>query len=93
MVYPFLVLYFATLSVNMIMQPLIAGRYFGRKAIGSIRGSTMAFTTPLGIAAPIYLGWVYDSTGSYLTAFTVIASLLVASSIFMSLARAPKPPA
>ena len=93
MVYPFLVLYFATLAVNMIMQPVIAGRYFGRKAIGSIQGSSMAISMPLGLLAPVYLGWVYDTTGSYANAFTVIASLLVISAIFMSLARPPKPPA
>jgi sugar phosphate permease len=92
MVYPFLILYFATMSVNMIMQPAIAGRYFGRKAIGSIRGTSMAFAMPLGIMGPVYLGWVYDTTGSYMTAFTVIASLLTVSSIFMFLARPPKAP-
>ena len=93
MVYPFLVLYFATLSINLIMQPLIAGRYFGRKAIGSIRGSSMVVAMPLGIMAPVYLGWVYDSTGSYETALTVITLLLAVSSIFMFLARPPKAPA
>jgi len=93
MVYPFLILYFITLSVNMIMQPLISGRYFGRKAIGSIRGSSMAFSMPIGLLAPVYLGWVYDTTGSYRNALTVIALLLVLSAIFMSLARPPKPPA
>lgn len=91
-VYPFLILYFVTLSVNMIMQPLIAGRYFGRKAIGSIRGSSMALGMPIGLIAPVYLGWVYDTTGSYRNALTIIALLLVLSSIFMSLARPPKPP-
>ncbi|MDP6632529.1 MAG: hypothetical protein QGI51_03380 [Dehalococcoidales bacterium] len=52
----------------------------------------MAFAMPLGIMDPVYLGWVYDTTGSYMTAFTVIASLLTVSSIFMFLARPPKAP-
>jgi len=93
MVYPFLILYFATLAVNMVIQPLVGGRYFGRKAIGSIRGTSMAVTMPLGILAPVYLGWVYDTTGSYVTALSVIAFLLAISSVFMFLARPPKPPA
>ncbi len=93
MVYPFLILYFATLSVNLIVRPLVVGRYFGRKAIGSIRGSSMAIAMPVGIMGPIYLGWVYDTTGSYVSALALITLLLAVSSIFMFLARPPKPPA
>ncbi|MFC2056434.1 MFS transporter [Chloroflexota bacterium] len=92
MVYPFLILYFITMSINLIVRPLIVGRYFGRKAIGFIRGSSLVAVMPLGILAPVYLGWVYDTTGSYETALTVIVSLLAASAIFMFLARPPKPP-
>jgi len=92
MVYPFLVLYFTSLAVNMIIQPLIAGRYFGRKAIGSIQGTSMAVTMPVGLLAPIYLGWVYDTTGGYTSALTLTSSLLAFSSLFMFLARPPEPP-
>ncbi len=93
MVYPFLILNFVTMSISMIVTPLLGGRYFGRKAIGSIRGSSMAVSTPMGILAPIYLGWVYDTTGSYAAALTLIASLVACSALFMFLARPPKPPA
>ncbi len=67
--------------------------YFGRKAVGSIRGSSMFFMTPVGIAAPIYAGWVYDTTGSYITAFTAAGILLIAAVVLISLALPPKPPA
>ena len=92
MFYPFLILYFITISVHMVVQPLVVGRYFGRKAIGLIRGSSMAIAMPLGIWGPIYLGWVFDTTGSYITALTVIALLLAVSSIFMFFARPPMLP-
>jgi len=91
-VYPFLVLYFISLAVNIIIHPLIAGRYFGRKAIGTIQGTSLAITMPIGLIAPIYLGWIYDTTGSYTSALTLTSSLLTLSSLFMLLARPPKPP-
>ncbi len=90
MVYPFFILYYITISLYMIAQPVIAGRYFGRKAIGAVRGSSMTVSMPVAILAPVYLGWVYDTTGSYTSAFTVLASALAISALFMFLAKPPK---
>ncbi|MFC1953531.1 MFS transporter [Chloroflexota bacterium] len=91
-VYPFLILYYGTLSVNLIVRPLVVGRYFGRKAIGSIQGTSMAIGMPLGIMGPIYLGWIFDTTGSYVTALTVITILLIISAVLMFMARPPALP-
>jgi len=71
----------------------MVGRYFGRKAYGSIQGSKMMFIAPFSIAAPIYLGWVYDTTGSYITGFVLFTVILALSVVVMSLASPPKPPA
>ncbi len=71
----------------------IWARYFGRKAIGSIRGTSQMLMAPIGIAAPIYAGWVYDTTGSYKIVFTTIAVLLTFATVFIALALPPKPPA
>ncbi len=68
-------------------------RYFGRKGFASIRGTTMLVLSPFGVIAPIYAGWVYDTTGSYISAFTLFAALLALSAVIMSLIRPPKPPA
>ncbi len=75
-----------------LMHPITA-RYFGRKAFGSITGIISMFTTPVGAIAPIYAGWVYDTTGSYMTTFTLFAVLLVFSTILASVILPPKPPA
>tara|TARA_B100000315_G_scaffold238118_1_gene255576 strand:- start:527 stop:1774 length:1248 start_codon:yes stop_codon:yes gene_type:complete len=75
------------------MFNVMVGRYYGRKAFGSIRGVSMTLATPVGVAAPIYAGWVYDTTGSYITAFSVFALLLPLSAVLIFLARPPKPPA
>ncbi|MFC2016119.1 MFS transporter [Chloroflexota bacterium] len=75
-----------------LMSPMRA-RYFGRKAFGSIHGTAMMLTTPAGVVAPIYFGWVYDTTGSYITGFIVVAAILAFSAVFASFVLPPKPPA
>ena len=69
---------------------LILGRYFGRKAFGSILGTMIAFISPVGLLAPVYAGWIYDTTGSYITAFITFVWLALFSTITMFFVRAPK---
>ncbi|MFC2008055.1 MFS transporter [Chloroflexota bacterium] len=71
---------------------VIIGRYFGRKAWGSIAGSTSVFRASLAFVAPVYTGWIYDTTGSYIIAlitFTVVASFSI---LVMIMTHAPKSP-
>jgi len=83
---------FAT-GINFMLTYLIRARYFGRKAFGSIHGTMMMIITPAGVIAPIYAGWVYDTTSSYLTAFTLYTALLIFAAIILPFAKPPKPPA
>jgi cyanate permease len=69
---------------------VIMGRYFGRKSFGKITGSGMVFQAPLSLVAPVYAGWVYDTTGSYVAAFSLFAVLAAFAAIATSLARAPR---
>ena len=71
---------------------VIGGRYFGRKAFGSIRGTGMAIMAPVSIVSAIGAGWIYDTTGSYISAFVIFAAALTATTIIVSMARPPKPP-
>ncbi len=71
---------------------MIRAHYFGRKAYGAIGGSAQMFVMPVGLIAPIYLGWVYDTTGSYLAAFTLVTALLAVGTILMCLIPPPRPP-
>lgn len=93
MVYVFLILYGfgngATVPLKLTMQ----GRYFGRKAFASIQGTAIMFGAPASFIAPIYAGWIYDITGSYVIAFITLAALAALVTFLMCLARPPKPPA
>ncbi|MFC1908635.1 MFS transporter [Chloroflexota bacterium] len=71
---------------------LILGRFFGRKAFGSIFGSTGAFRAPLSFIAPIFTGWIYDTTGSYTTALITFVILASLSTLVMIMVRAPRQP-
>jgi MFS family permease len=72
---------------------LLIGRYFGRKAFGSIFGSCMLFNAIPQLISPVYAGWIFDISGSYITALTVFAALVAASAIVICFAVAPKAPA
>ena len=74
-------------------NPLIRARYFGRKALGSIQGISSMLQTPVAVIAPIYAGWIYDTTGSYSRAFVQFAVLLGIASAVALFNLPPKPPA
>ena len=77
----------------MVLLTMVMARYFGRKAYGSIRGTLLMFQAIFGMAAPIYAGWIYDTTNSYTTALNLCAALAGLAAILMAFARPPKPPA
>ena len=93
MVYVFLTLYGFGSGATVPLQLTMQGRYFGRKAFASIQGTAILFAAPLSLIAPIYAGWIYDTTGSYATAFITLAALATLVTFLLCLARPPKPPA
>jgi len=92
MIYVFLILYGLGSGASSPLRIMIGSRYFGRKAFGSILGSILMVEAPLGFLAPIYSGWIYDTQGSYITAFITFAALATFSAFLMFLVRPPKPP-
>ena len=93
MVYVLLILYGFGSGAATPLYLLMLGRYFGRKAYGSIHGSTALLRAPVQLVAPVYAGWVYDTTGSYMTAFIVFAAVATLSTIIICIVWPPKPPA
>jgi OFA family oxalate/formate antiporter-like MFS transporter len=93
MVFIWFILYGIGQGAGHTINPLIIARYFGRKAYGSIRGSLIMMSTPVGIIAPMYAGWVYDTSGSYISAFYLFGILLVVSAVLACFILPPKQPA
>lgn len=75
------------------LRMTIGGRYFGRKAFASIQGSSMMFAAPVALIAPVYAGWIRDTTGSYISAFVLFTVLAGVAAVLMSLVRPPRPSA
>ncbi|MFC1954247.1 MFS transporter [Chloroflexota bacterium] len=93
MIYVWFIFYGIGMGGGFVLASMLRARYFGRKAFGSIQGSSSAFMTPVGVIAPVYTGWIFDTTGNYISAFMVVAGLLILSGIITSFIISPKPPA
>jgi nitrate/nitrite transporter NarK len=73
------------------MDIIIRARYFGRKAYGRVQGLATIISAPVSFAAPIFTGWIYDSTGKYTIAFILFTVLTGLSAFTLLFARVPKP--
>ena len=91
-VYAFLILYGFGGGAFVPLDIVIRSRFFGRKAYGSIQGSSVIFSAPISFLAPVYAGWRYDATGNYTDAFILFAALAAFGAFLMLLIRVPKPP-
>jgi nitrate/nitrite transporter NarK len=69
---------------------LILGRYYGRKAFGSILGTIVAILSPLGLFSPVYYGRIFDTTQSYNLAFVTALVLAIAATVTMFFVRIPR---
>jgi len=91
-IYIWFILYGLGQGLTITISPLMRARFFGRKAFGSIQGIAAMLMTPIGVAAPIYAGWIYDTTGSYEIAFIQFAVLLGVATVLSLFLLPPKPP-
>jgi cyanate permease len=91
-VYVFVVLYGFTMGIRYVLYPLTRGRFFGRKAYGSIQGISSLISLPASIISPIYAGWIYDVTGSYSSVLVQGIGLLAFASIAFLFMTPPNPP-
>ena len=68
------------------------GEYFAGKSFGKIMGISAVPMTFFSMIAPIVAGIFYDRSGSYMTAFILIAVTGFAGSLIFLLAKKPVPP-
>ncbi|MBI2848181.1 MAG: MFS transporter [Chloroflexi bacterium] len=92
-IYVWFVLYGAGMGLHQPATPLLRARYFGRKAFGSIQGTTTLLMTPIGVLAPILTGWIYDTRGSYTMAFIMLAGAFIVTGFLFPILKPPKRPA
>jgi len=88
-IYVFLITSGLSSGAGVPILTVTLGRYYGRKSFGAIFGVLRAIQAPFASIAPVYAGWVYDTTGNYITAFAQFAVLIIISSICLLFVRPP----
>jgi len=66
--------------------------YFGREALGAIRGSATPFQLGTNAFGPILAGAAFDLTGSYTAAFVPFTVAYLIAAMALVIARKPKAP-
>ena len=78
-------------GIGFASEGVLYPRYFGVRAIASIRG--LAFTVSVAAAAgPIIVGVTFQVTGSYAVAAVLMAMIPIAVGLLIFVVRSPKPP-
>lgn len=62
------------------MTPILPGMladHFGQKYFGAIYGVSVLFLTGGNVIGPVFGGWIFDTTGTYLAAFLTATALSI----------------
>ncbi len=74
------------------MSWTLIGDFFGRRSFATLRGVADAVGSFMSAGTPVFLGWMFDTTGSYRDALIPMVVLyLMAALLFWSLPRAKLP--
>ena len=92
MAYLFALLYGIGFGGRVPLTTAIRGEYFGRKAFATIMGVSQLPMNLAMIFAPLFAGYMYDTTRRYVVPFTVFAALCYFGAVLMLFVRKPAPP-
>ena len=86
----FAVLYGIAFGGRSPLMTAIRGEYFGRKAFATIMGLSQ-FPMNLGMmGAPLFAGYMFDTTGTYFVPFTTFAALTFLGAVLMLFVKKPQ---
>ena len=90
MAYVFALMYGVGFGGRSPLTTAIRGDYFGRKAFATIMGLSQLPMNIAMIFAPLFAGYMFDTTGSYIVPFTTFAALTFMGAVMMLFVRKPK---
>ena len=90
MAYVFALMYGIGFGGRSPLTTAIRGDYFGRKAFATIMGISQLPMNIAMIFAPLFAGYMYDTTGTYIVPFTTFAVLSFMGAALMLFVRKPK---
>jgi MFS family permease len=71
------------------LMPAVVTDFYGPAHAGSLVGLIFGLAGPAGGVGPVLAGWLFDTTGSYVTAFGLAAGLNLVALTLAVLARPP----
>ena len=74
----------------LVVPPVAFANYFGRSSIGVIRGVTEPFASGGQAVAVLFSGIIFDTTGSYQTAYLTFGALGVVTAVMLLFTRPPR---
>lgn len=86
-VYLFIAFFGVGFGAHIPLMPAIRAQYFGRKDLGKIQGSMSPIIMIAGTTGPVLAGYLFDTTGSYNSAFILMALLCVFAGVLVFFAR------
>jgi MFS family permease len=89
----FFVLGLAFLEGASVLNWVLLGNIFGRRNFATLTGIISIFYSAGMMLSPLFLGWMFDRSGSYAVSLAVLIILYGVSAILFIMARAPKEPA
>ncbi len=90
--YVFALLYGLGFGGRIPLTTAIRGDYFGRKAFATIMGLSQLPMNLAMIVAPLFAGYMFDTTGTYFVPFTTFAALSFMGAAMMLFVRKPERP-
>ncbi|MBI4197649.1 MAG: MFS transporter [Chloroflexi bacterium] len=85
------VVYGSTRGAWSVVTSLIWADYFGRHFLGTIRGFVAPFQLVSGVGGPLFASYVYDTTASYLLAFTIFVVTYLLGALLILFTKPPAP--
>lgn len=92
-IFAYAILVGAGFGAAFVCMPTVFANYFGPKAFASIMGTIFPLITIFASASPFLAGWIFDSMGSYRTAFIGGIAFCIVGILALIIARPPKNPA
>ena len=92
-VLPFALLYGTAFGAMLPSQGFIVSAYFGTKNFGAIQGLSHSATVVGGMVAPVLMGWVFDTTQSYILSIYILMGIAAVGIPLTFLAKPPLLPA
>ena len=88
----FALVYGTSFGIMVASNQVVFADYFGREALGAIRGVATPIQLCLNAVGPVLAGAAYDLTGGYSAAFIPFMVAYIVAALALVIAAKPKPP-